>query len=173
MRLDCLDPVAALVKQRWSDPNGYSEQLAWLPGETADAFGRTLAPGRWLSHAWEHLTQSLDDANWLEERYPEVLGEKEPRRSMAQFDMINCIWLGINGHRALAFYDLGSGAASEFARRLHHDAGYRARLASALDMTLEDFDAKAPEALRASRSFGWGRFEHSEVPSILETGSSR
>lgn len=39
-------------------------------------------------------------------------------------------------------------------------------------MTLEDFDGKAPEALRASATFGGGRYEHAAVPAILETGSS-
>lgn len=116
-RMDRFDSAAVLVRQRWSHSNGYGEQLAWLPSTAADAFGQVLAPGNWLSHTWEHLTRSLDDAEWLRERYPELQAENEPRRSMAQFDVVNCIWLGTHDHRAAAFYDLGSGGASDFARR--------------------------------------------------------
>jgi len=50
---------------------------------------------RWLSPAWEFLTRSLEPADWLRERYPELFAEGEPRRSMGQFDMLVCIRCGL------------------------------------------------------------------------------
>jgi len=174
VRLERYEALVPLLTSTWTSRNGYTEQLIWLPGETGHALGVALAPQgqRWLSPAWEFLTGSLAPMDWLGERYPELFAEGEPRRSMGQFDMLVCIRCGLIEHRALAFFDLASDAAAEFALRLHRNARLRERIASLFDQTLDDFDAPAPAHLREAHGFQGGFADHGAAANILEHGAA-
>jgi hypothetical protein len=104
--------------------------------------------------------------DWLRERYPELFAEGEPRCSTGQFDMLVCIRCGLIEHRAIAFFDLASDGAAEFALRLHRDARLRERIASLFGQTLDEFDATAPTHLRG------GFADHGAAANILEHGVS-
>jgi hypothetical protein len=134
-------------------------------------FGGALAPeGNWIAPAWEFLTRSLDGFDWLRERYPELNAESEPRRSMAQFDLVLCLHNALIDHRSLAFFVLDNEAANDLALRLHGDDGLRLRLTEALDVTLEDFDARAPAGLEHARSFESSWASPAGVAAVLQQG---
>lgn len=128
---------------------------------------------RWLSPGWEFLTTSLEPMDWLRDRYPELFAEGEPRRSMAQFDMLLCIQYGLVDHRALAFFELARDASTEFALRLHRDTRLRERIAAVFDVSLEEFDAAAPSHLRDAHGFQGGVIDHGAAANVLEHGSAR
>ena len=108
---------------------------------------------QWLSPAWEALNRAIAESEFIAERYPEYLsGEHEPRASLEDFDFVVSIAMGLRDHRAAAHWKMSHSGAEAFARRLHHDARYRGQLAQALGVSLEDFDAKAVDALNAARS---------------------
>ena len=111
--------------------------------------------------------------DWLRERYPELSAEAEPRRSMAQFDMLVCIRCGHIEHRAAAFFELARDAAAEFALRLHENPHLRERIAAALGMTLADFDDAAPAHLREAQGFPGGFMDHGAAANLLEHGRAR
>jgi hypothetical protein len=174
VRLERYEALKPLLVSTWTDPNGYTQRLVWLPGETGQALGVALAPEdqRWLSPGWEFLTRSLESVAWLRERYPELLAEGEPRRSMGQFDMFLCIQCGIVGHRSIAFFELARNASAEFALRLYRDSRLRERIAGVLDVSLEEFDATAPSHLRAAHGFQGGSIDHGAAANVLEHGSA-
>lgn len=175
VRLERYEALKPLLTSTWTKQNGQSEQLVWLPGETGHALGVALAPQeqRWLSPTWEFLTRSLEPMDWLRERYPELFSENEPRRSMAQFDMLLCIQCGLVDHRAVAFFELARNASTEFALRLHRDQRLRERIAAIFSVTLEEFDAAAPSHLRDAHGFQGGVTDHGAAANILEHGSAR
>lgn len=173
-RLERYEAIRPLLSSTWTDRNGYTEQLVWLPGEAATVFGEALAPGeqRWLAPGWEFLTRSIAPMDWLCERYPELFASGEPRRSMGQFDMLLSIWCGTIDHRAVAFFQLGREGATEFAVRLHRDDALRARIASLVGLGIEEFDAVAPAHLRAAHGFQGGYVDSGAVANALEHGSA-
>jgi hypothetical protein len=156
MRLERYDSLRPLLQETWTNPNEYTERVVWLPSSTGDLFGQRLVDGNWLSFNWEHPVSSLRPLRWLSERYPELNQDAEPRKSMAQFDLVMCLYLVLNGMRAVAFYSLGSGGAEELARRIHRDLALRTKIAAVCGVSLEDFDAKAPQALDGAHGFQGG-----------------
>jgi hypothetical protein len=175
VRLERFENLGPVLRQTWVDRYGTAEPVVWFPGETQDVFGRAMAEdgARWLSFGWEHLTGSLDSAQWLRERYPELYGENEPRRSMAQFDLLLCMNLGLlQAQRLVAYYSLGSGAAEELAFRLHADTRLRERMAAVMGVSLADFDAKVPDALRSAHGFEGGFSNQGRAAAILEQGAA-
>lgn len=147
IRLDRLEALEPLLSTTWVNPNEFEEQLVWLPaGDVARVFGQTMIEGNWLSPAWEHLTASIGSMDWLRERYPELYEDGEPRLSMGQFDLAYCIYLGHGDRRAIPFFSLSP--AGGWARRLHHDAALRARLAPVLGVPGDTFLEDAAAAIR-------------------------
>jgi hypothetical protein len=110
--------------------------------------------------------------DWLGERYPELLAESEPRRSMAEFDVLLCIQCGFADRQAVAFFELADGASADFALRLRRDARLRERIAAVFGVTLDDFDAAAPTHLRKAHSFPGGFADHGAAARILEPGNA-
>lgn len=174
MRLDEIEALSPLLAQTWTDQYGGEDPLVFLPGDLQHALGQALAPDdqSWLSSGWEHLTRSVDECDWLSERYPEMFEEGEPRASMGQFDFLLCVCLVLNEHRALAFYSLAGDAPVQLAMRMHNDAGYRQRVAGAVGTTLEDFDARAVEALADVAGFQGGFADSRRAPAVLAEGRS-
>ncbi len=174
-RMERLDSLQALLSSTWTDANNHENRLIWLPGETGHKFGEVLVdpPGgqRWLAPAWEFLTRSLQPLDWLHERYPEVTGEDEPSSSMSQFDVLVCIKAGLTEQRAAAYYSLAESASTAFAARLHRDVELRERTAEAVGVSLEEFDEKAPQALRDAAGFG-GFGSMRSAADALETGNA-
>jgi hypothetical protein len=177
--LDKVESIRPLVEQTWTNRNNYTEPLVYLPGELGHALGEALVDGpgggsRWLSPAWEFLTGSLRDMDWLRDRYPELFAEHEPRRSMAQFDLLLAIGYGIREVRAAAFFTLASDSATQFAARLHHDTDLRRRMAAMIGLTIEEFDERAPQYIRNAHAFTGGITTFPQtVANALETGSGR
>ncbi|HEY4896360.1 MAG TPA: hypothetical protein VII01_09755, partial [Solirubrobacteraceae bacterium] len=171
IRLERYEALSPLLQQTWANRYGTIEPLVWLPGEAGNALGLALAPeGNWLSPAWEHLTSSLSGFQWLQKRYPELSVDGEPRRGMAQFDLLICLHLGLIEHRALAYFSLATGATEELALRVHSDVRLRERIAGALGVTLEELDAKGAAALRETSGFQGGFSDHGRIAAILAEG---
>lgn len=167
MRLERLGSLAPLLQQQWIDRHGHPEQLVWLPSETGHLLGQTLVEGNWISPSWEHLAASVGAIDWLLELYPELNGEDEPRRSLAQFDFVSCIHLLLKEHRAVSFYSLGSGGAEDLALRLNRDDTIRAQIAAACGVTLEDFDARVVAALADVTGLQGGITDPHRAPRLL------
>jgi hypothetical protein len=171
IRLERYEALSPLLQQTWTNRYDTTEPLIWLPGEAGNTFGLALAPeGNWLSPAWEHITRSLSAFIWLQERYPELSVDPEPRRSMAQFDLLICLHLGLIEHRALAYFSLANGAAEELALRLHSDVRLRERVAGVLGVSLEELDSKGAATLRETSGFQGGFSNHRRVAAILAEG---
>jgi hypothetical protein len=81
--------------------------------------------------------------DWLRKRYAELFSEYEPRRSIAQFDLLVVLGYGVRQHRSAAFFTLASDSAAAFGTRVRRDDLVRPRVATMLGLTLEDFDARA------------------------------
>lgn len=175
--LDKIESLKPLIKQTWTDRSAHTEPLVFLPGSLGHGLGEALveAPGggsQWLAPGWEFLARSLTNMEWLRERYPELFAESEPRRSMAQLDLLLVLGYGANEHRAAAFFTLGGDGASAFAARMHRDETVRRRIATTIELTLEDFDARAPQFIRDAQGFGaFAGRSPAQVANALETGS--
>lgn len=177
VRLDRFDALTPLLETTWNDANNLVQPVIWLPGEASQALGRRWSSPRAVSSGsplgGSFLTRmSVSDMDWLQERYPELVGENEPRGSMAQFDVLLCIRYALMDHRAAAFFELGGDAPTTLALRLHRDARLRDQLAAALGLSLEQFDEKAPDALRAATGIQGGFLSHGTVANALENGSA-
>ncbi|MCW2986841.1 MAG: hypothetical protein JWR63_4411 [Conexibacter sp.] len=171
MRLDRLGPVGLLARAAWTAPSYGTPLLVWLPGDAADVLANALAPaGSWVSPVWEFLTSSLGGPGWLLERYPELAVDREPRYSMAQFDLVLCLHHALIGHRSVAFFSLGGEAAVDLALRLHADAAVRGRVATALGVSLDDFDSRAPAGLEQARSWMESWVNPAGIAAILQEG---
>lgn len=173
VRLDHVEAMRPLLRATWTDVNGHEEPLVWLPGETGHQFGTLVTPEsgrRWLAPGWEFLARSLESFDWLRERYPELFADREPRASMAMFDVVMCIRYGAMGHRAAAFFALGGEASVDYARRLHGDARLRERVAEITGVPADDFTQQGANALRNAKDFTGGFTMHDEVAAALETG---
>ncbi len=57
--------------------------------------------------------------DWLRDRYPELYADQEPRRSMAQVDLVLTLGYRTQEHRAGAFFTLAGDTAPDFASRMH------------------------------------------------------
>jgi hypothetical protein len=175
MRLDRVEALRPLMEQSWDD-RGLDDQVVWLPGDIGHHLGEALAPSgtRWLSSVWEFITRSLEDREWWSERYPELAGDNAMRRSMAEFDLVYSMWLGAHDRRDVAYFVLGSGSATELARRLHRDARFRTRVAQALewDDDLTAFTDRAKAALAGISSWMEAGERPAHVVRALATGNA-
>lgn len=173
LRLDRIEPLGPLVSTTWTDPNEYEQPLVWLPaGDVGRGFGQLMVEGNWLAPGWEHLVRTLEPMNWLRDRYPELYEEGEPRRSMGHFDLAYCVYMGHASNRVIAFFALAHVAG--WARRVHRDAGLRARLAPVLGLTPDDFVEKAAVAIRTAS--GWDGMSSSNpgaIANILQFGTAQ
>jgi hypothetical protein len=156
--------------------SGSEPLVASLPGDAGEAIGvarmKQVDDRNYFAPAWEALQRDLPGLELLRDRYPELVrSEDETRRSFVEFDFIHNIALGFRGQRAISHWTLYEAAAEDFARRLHANARLRERVAEGVGASLADFDAKAPEALRAAHKLG--QFPDHDAIHILETGSRR
>jgi hypothetical protein len=71
-----------------------------------------------------------------------------------RFSFLHCAYLGLINYRALAYWTMGGAPVETFARRLRADARTRAHVAEAMEVTLEGFDGRVGDALRAARPLG-------------------
>jgi hypothetical protein len=173
MRLDRIEPLAALFATTWTDPNNVEEPLVWLPaGDVARALGQLMVDGNWLSPAWEFLVRALQPMVWLRDRYPELYEEGEPRRSFGEFDLAYSVYMGNAGNRVIPFFALAH--VEGLARRIHRDAGLRARLAPVLRLPADDFGEAAARAIRDAPGWGGGTSTSpGAIANILQFGTVR
>jgi len=146
------------------------------PGEAARLIGIAVMAQvddkRYFAPYWEALKLDLSSLELLHERYPElVAGEDEPSRSLAEFDFLHSIALGIRGERVVSKWPMSGPLVEAFARRLHGDARLRERVARATGEELDGFDQKAPDALRSAHLLGNDPLP--DAIAILEQGSAR
>ena len=174
VHMERYDSLAPLLQQRWTNQYGNEEPLVWLPGQAQYHIGLAMAEEggpQWIAPGWEHLHRSIKSMSWLEERYPELYGNDEPLRSMAQFDLLICLRQGLLKQDSVAFFVLGGGAAEEFALRLHNDPALRARIAMILQEPLEAFETRGAAALReAGRLQGGFTANPARAAAFLENG---
>jgi SIR2-like domain len=161
-------------------PNLYSSGSEPLVGSEAGEAGhyighmlmKQVRDESYWEPAWMALQRDLPQLELLRERYPELVSsEDETRRSLVEFDFIHNIALGLRDERAVSNWTMFESAATGFARRLHSSARLRERVAEAVGVSLADFDADAPEALRAAHKLGPSP-DHDAIR-VLETGSRR
>jgi hypothetical protein len=168
--------LKALMAARSGSRYGGAEPMVQsVPGNTGHELGisvmATMGDQQWLAPAFESLRRDLSASELLRERYPEfVRGENEPLYSLAAFDFIVSIGLGLTGCRAAAHWTMYSEGAKLFARRLHGDARLREVLAQALGVELTEFDERAPGALAAARAQGQFGGDRDAI-TILQTGT--
>ena len=176
VRLDRLVETQPLISQVWCQQGGSCNHVVRLEGTAGHALGTSLAPtGRWLSPAWEFVTTSLAPLDWFAERYPEIVGEGEPRRSMAQFDLLCCLRRGAAGEDSLAYFTLDREGPVDIALRLHRDDLTRQLVATATGLPSDEFAERAAEALDRAHPFqgGFTSVVPGDVASIISTGSWR
>ncbi len=177
VNLDQYEVLGALLRAQWRDVNGYSQPLVHLPGSLSHDLGRALVPppssgGEWFAPGWEFLDQSVTAMDWLTERYPELAREGEPRRSLGQFDVFVVIASGLQHARAGAFFTLSGDGPLELAAQLHRDDARRQQVAEMLGLSLEEFDAQAPDLIRAAHPFQTlNSASPDAVANALKTGS--
>jgi hypothetical protein len=173
LRLDRIESLGPLFSTTWTHPNEYEEPIVWLPaGDVGRGFGQLMVEGNWLSPPWEHLVRSLEPLDWLRDAYPELYEEGEPRRSMGNFDLAYCIYMGNAGNRVIPFFALAQ--VEGLARRVHRDAGLRARLGPVLGLSPDAFLENAAGAIRDAP--GWGGMTSSSpgaVANLLQYGTAR
>jgi hypothetical protein len=156
--------------------SGLEPLVETFPGNTGDGIGKVVMARedpsrRWISPSWEALKRDMSQCALLTDRYPELVTPDEgPLRSLVQFDFLLVLSLGLRDYRSISHWTMYERLSNDFARRLHSDNRLRTEVAQALDLALEDFDARAPEALRASPPLG--EFPERGAISILETGSA-
>jgi hypothetical protein len=145
-----------------------------MPGTAGEAMAKAVMAAQssqqWLSAAWQSLQADLAGLTLLRERYPQLVSsEDEPLRSLVEFELVMSAALTTHNRNALGRWTEYEGAANSFARELHSDAQLRASVAEAIGLSLEEFDAQAPAALRNVNPFGG--FADFGAVNILETGS--
>jgi hypothetical protein len=120
------------------------------------------------SHA-RLFKSDLSGSTLIQVRYPDIVErDEEPDASLAAFDFLVSISLGLIGHRAAAHWTMRSAGGERIARRLHDDAAVRGQIAKALGVTLAEFDENAPAALEAAH--GMGIFPERGAAAILRSG---
>lgn len=164
--------LSTLVGQMWTDRDGFSDHLVDIAGDAANAVGQALAPNgtKWVAPFWEYLTRSTAPMPWVFDRYPEFSGEGKWRELMAQFDLVACLRKGFDGVTGRAFFALSREEAARFARQIHRDPELRARVASALGVEIERFEAEAPEIVRNAYTFNQGSIATHRVADALAGG---
>lgn len=176
VRLERFDCLAPLLRTTWTNSNGYTEPLVFLPGEASNHIGEAMTPHpsgqSWIAPAFEYLSRAIDGMHWLEERYPELYVEGELRKSLAAFDMLLVIGHGLLERRTAAFFLLGSDAVSSLALRLHRDEALRSQIATAFGVDLATFESQAPEHLRAAQGFQGLFTSAGTIANLLQHGNA-
>jgi hypothetical protein len=174
VRLDRYEALRPLLTATWSDPNGHRVAFV-MPNELAEWVGRRFGSSQQaLFRASGWLASDLREKEWLVSRYPEWLRRQgEPEWSLAEFSLLLNLATTLGDVRGMtAWWSANIRAAERYARRLRDDASLRAKAANAVGTTLETFDERAPEILRAAPAIG--AFPDSDrVANILRTGNQR
>ena len=151
------DVLTPLFAARTQSIYGTAEPLIQsVPGEAGGTIGEAImTTQRWIAPYWELLKADMSSSAVLSARFPELVErEGEPEASLAAFDFLMSIALGLANHRAAAHWTMGTGGADRLARRLHGDPVQRAAVATALGVSLDAFDERAPAALDAVHPLG-------------------
>jgi hypothetical protein len=177
-RLERYPGLRPVLRTKWTDFQEKSEYFVPIRlGDTADVIATLYGPeppdGQgWQSKPLMWLETELSAREWLVERYPDWLRRPdEPKNSLTEFDMVACIARSIGGGSSQAgYWTIFSRTAEAFARRLHNDPETRRHLADAIGVSLDDFDAHAPDALANTHAFEpFGRQQ--DIAHILRSGS--
>ncbi len=168
--------LAPLFKSQARNRYGTVEPLAdSMPGRgggfISDAIMAQLGNERWKDTPWEALQRDVKKLPLLNERYAELVSTAdEPLRSLVEFDLMMSVAQGLRGRSAVARWTMVDEPAAVFARELHDDAGLRGDVAEAVGVSLEEFDAKAVEALKGAHHLG--DWPERRAITVLETGSA-
>jgi SIR2-like domain len=156
LRARRFEAIAALLRVTVSG-NRRPEPLAGgHPGTTTSGVAELAGPRppdgkKWKAPELEDLATALQTSRALQDRYPEIVaGPDEPRRALGEWDFVLCLSLGLRGLGSVGYWTITPSGAQSLARRLRHDDTMRGRLAEAMDVTLEDLDARSVEALGRS-----------------------
>lgn len=176
-RLERWEALPPILDARWFDRDQYEDDLVDLAGQAQGDLGTALAPaGNWIAPGWEMLVHSLDGADWILERYPELAADGEPRSSMAVFDLLRVVWHGLRQRTGgLAWFALGGDPVGRFAGRMHRDPRLAGALAAAIGTEdPADFLVGAADAVAAAGQIGHGRAsDPAAISNIIRTGSWR
>jgi hypothetical protein len=168
-------PLQPLLTAQVNDEYGRSSPLVpGFPGDMGLELGNVLNAGRnpgFVAPYWEPIKLELPTLALLSERYPElVAGDGEPERALVEFNFVQCVALGLRNERIGAVWTMYSRHGERFAARLHADAGLRADVAEACGLGLEEFDRRAPQALRSVHHLTAGFSADLHAVALLETG---
>jgi hypothetical protein len=177
-RLERYSSLRIVLRTTWTNFQGNVEPFVPTRlGETAEPIARRYGPapqgdGTWMSAPWMWLEAETSKREWLVERYRDWLHRAdEPQNALTEFDMVACIARGLQGgDREAGYWTIFSRKAEAFARHLHNDPETRRHLAEAIDVSLDDFDTRAPDALAnvlALEPFG----RQHDIARILRSGS--
>ncbi len=160
VRLERYASLKPMLSGTWTTSSDWPEPFIG-GSQFGEMIAKDMGPspegqGNWYFPAWQWLLVELPGKEWLVERYPEWLRpENEPKRSFVELAFLLDIAAGFQGEGPrLAWWSLDSAIAVGFARRLNRDSALRKRVAEdAIGVTLELFDERAPEIVKAS--IGW------------------
>jgi hypothetical protein len=175
VRLGRIGNLGPLLRTKWRNANSREENLVWLISDVGPAMGKALLGGNWMSPEWEQLKVSLEPLGWLTERYPELTAPGEPARSLGQFDVLVAASLGINDHRALAYFAVSGDGPAEFARRVHADGRLQSQLLPVMELAADELLASMAAAVRAAMipGSGFGNFsaEPTTIANLIQFGN--
>jgi hypothetical protein len=155
------DEVVTLLRR--GDPGGLRELLRGERREYAERLTGVVQHRR-----QEQATAALV----IENATPSSSAPTASLGAVIEFDVVMSVAHGLRQHTAVARWTMwGEQYADAFARELHDDDTLRTDVAEAVGVSLEEFDTKAPDALKAAHH--QGDWPERGAITILETGTSQ
>jgi hypothetical protein len=113
-----------------------------------------VEPGnRLFAPYWELLRRDIAASELVRDRYPELASEDAATAALVAFDFLLNIGLRLRQERVGAHWAMYTEQAGLFARQLAIPRT-RAAAAEAVGLSIDDFDAQAPDALTGSFTYG-------------------
>jgi hypothetical protein len=160
VRLGRVQYLTVLFETSVSTPwNQQRETFAQsLPGDAGGTIGTSvlqrIEPGnRLIAPYWELLRKDIAASELVRERYPELANEDAARAALVAFDLLVNIGLGVRQGRVAAHWAMYTEQAIAFTRQLAIPR-MRAAAGEAVGLSIEDFNAQAPDALVGSHKYG-------------------
>jgi hypothetical protein len=157
-QLEVLKPLlSAQVVTRYN--NGVEPLITPFENDACSAIGRAVtarrSDRRWIDPPWHAVLQEGWQLQLLAERYPELVrSETEFQRALVEYDFVLSAAMALAGRRTFARWSMYGEVSRGFAQRLRADPTLRAAVADVADVTLDDFDARAADALDGIQKLG-------------------
>jgi hypothetical protein len=173
LHLDRYDALQPVLTGTWTDGNRKPHAFIF-PEEMGDFVGARFGPKppphpQFL--AWDWLPHDLRNKEWFVNAYPDWLRrDTAPERSFIMFSLLLYLAGRLRDEEFVPpSWKMDEETAEHYAERLHRDPVLRAKAATAVGTTLEDFDERAHDVLTSAPGMGMFR-ETRRVGEMLRTG---